>query len=78
MKEKHELSFGFQSQFLHISPFNDVGTIPTYTLGITAANTTGLTAADLPGIRASDLTVANNLYANLAGIIMHGARRHST
>ena len=43
--------------------------MPTYTLGISTANTTSLTAADLPGIRSSDLTTANNLYANLAGIV---------
>ena len=36
------------------------------------ANTTGLTATDLPGIRSADLTTANNLYANLAGIISSG------
>ena len=38
------------------------------------ANTTGLTAADLPGIRSSDLTTANNLYANLAGIVSTAAQ----
>ncbi len=74
MKGKHEVSFGFQSQLLRTNPFNDAGIIPTYTLGISSANTTGLTAADLPGIRSSDLTTANNLYANLAGIVSTAAQ----
>ena len=74
MKGKHEFSFGFQSQLLRTTPFNDAGIVPTYTLGISSANTTGLTAADLPGIRSSDLTTANNLYANLAGIVSTAAQ----
>ena len=69
LKGKHEISFGFQSQLLKTAPYNDAGIIPTYTLGISTANTNGLTSADLPGIRSTDLTTANNLYANLAGII---------
>jgi Carboxypeptidase regulatory-like domain len=41
LKERHEISFGFQGQLLKVSPFNDAGIIPTYTLGISGANTTG-------------------------------------
>lgn len=74
IRGRHEIAFGFQSQILHSSPFNDAGTLPTYTLGISTANTTGLTATDLPGIRSTDLTTANNLYANLAGIISRAAQ----
>ena len=61
LKGRHEIAFGFQAQLLHANPFNDAGTVPTLTLGISAANTNGLTAADLPGIRSADLTTANNL-----------------
>jgi hypothetical protein len=71
---KHELSFGFQAQLLRVSPYNDAGILPTYTLGISGANTNSLTATDLPGIRSSDLTTANNLYANLAGIVSTAAQ----
>jgi hypothetical protein len=74
LKGKHELSFGFQSQILHTAPYNDAGIVPTYTLGISTANTSGLKATDLPGIRSTDLTTANNLYANLAGIISTAAQ----
>jgi hypothetical protein len=71
---RHDISFGFQSQILHSSPYNDAGILPTYTLGISAANTRGLTATDLPGVKSSDLTIANNLYANLAGIVSSAAQ----
>ncbi len=74
LKGKHEFSFGFQSQMLRLAPFNDAGIIPTYTLGISTANTLGLTSTDLPGIKSGDLTTANNLYANLAGIISSAAQ----
>ena len=74
LKGKHEFSFGFQSQMLRLAPFNDAGIIPTYTLGISTANTLGLTSTDLPGIQSGDLTTANNLYANLAGIISSAAQ----
>jgi hypothetical protein len=69
LKGKHEIAFGFQSQYIRTSPFNDGGILPQYTLGISTANTTGLLAAELPGIRSSDLNTANSLYATLGGII---------
>jgi hypothetical protein len=74
LKGKHEISFGFQSQMLFVNPYNDAGILPTYTLGISTANQNSLTATDLPGIRSGDLTTANNLYANLAGIISSAAQ----
>ncbi|MBN9662161.1 MAG: TonB-dependent receptor [Acidobacteria bacterium] len=69
LKGKHEIAFGFQSQYIRTSPFNDGGILPQYTLGISTGNTTGLLAAELPGIRSSDLNTANSLYATLGGII---------
>ena len=74
LKGKHEISFGFQAQLLKVAPYNDAGIVPTYTLGISGANTNSLTATDLPGIRSTDLTTANNLYANLAGIVSTAAQ----
>ncbi len=73
IKGQHQVSFGYQYQKLTARPFNDAGIVPTYTLGISAANTTGLTTADLPGVGASALAIANSLYANLAGIISSGS-----
>ena len=69
IRGKHDVQFGFQAQLIRTAPFNDAGIIPTYTLGISTANTTGFQTSELPGIRSTDLTAANNLYANLAGII---------
>jgi hypothetical protein len=71
---RHDVSFGVQSVLAQANPYNDAGILPTYTLGISAASTTGLTVSDLPGIRATDLAVANNLYANLAGIVSSAAQ----
>jgi hypothetical protein len=69
IKGRHAIQFGFQSSLVRIAPFNDGGIVPTYTLGISTSNTTGLAASDLPGISAANLATANNLYANLAGIL---------
>jgi hypothetical protein len=74
MKGRHEVSFGFQGQILKLMPWNDAGTIPTYTLGLSAANTQSFQASELPGIRSTDLATANNLYANLAGIISQASQ----
>ena len=69
MKGKHTVSFGFQTQLIRIRSYNDGGTVPTYTIGLSALNTTGLVPQDLPGISANDLATANNLYTSLAGIV---------
>jgi hypothetical protein len=69
-KGKHTMQFGFQSQLVRTSPFNDGGIVPAYTLGISAANTQGFVAADFPGgISAQQLTIANNLFAALGGYV---------
>ncbi|QOY89536.1 TonB-dependent receptor [Paludibaculum fermentans] len=69
LKGKHEVAFGFQSQYIRTSPFNDAGILPQYTLGISTGNTTGFLASELPGIRSSDLNTANSLYTSLGGIV---------
>lgn len=66
---KHDISFGFQSQFIRTEPYNDGGAVPSYTLGISANNTTGFTAQQLAGISTGDLSNANLLYTSLGGII---------
>jgi hypothetical protein len=62
----HTLSFGFQSQIVHIQPYNAAGNVASYGVGI-GAGQTGLSASQLPGISASDLASANALLATLAG-----------
>ncbi len=63
---KHTFSFGFQSQIIHIQPYNAAGNVASYALGI-GAGQTGLTATQLPGISSSDLSAANGLLATLGG-----------
>lgn len=65
----HNIQFGFQLQYDHTEPYNDLGITPTYTLGISTANTFGLTNAQLPGASSSDISAANNLLATLAGFV---------
>jgi hypothetical protein len=74
---RHQVAFGFQSELKRVTPFNDAGILPTYTLGISANNTTGLKSEELPGIGSSDLTTAQNLYANLAGIISSATQTYN-
>jgi hypothetical protein len=69
LRGKHELSFGFQSQFIRIEPYNNFGVVPTYSLGISAANQTGFTPASLPGATTGDVAQANSLYTTLGGIL---------
>ncbi len=74
LKGRHEVSFGFQVMRLTVSPFNDAGILPTYTLGISTANSNGFSTTDLPGANSSYLVTAGNLYANLAGVISSAAQ----
>jgi hypothetical protein len=74
LKGKHEISFGFQAMLMTVSPYNDAGILPTYTLGISTANPNGFSTADLPGANSAALTAAGNLYANLAGVISSAAQ----
>ncbi len=69
LKGKHEISFGFQTQFIRIQPYNDGGIVPTLSVGISARNTTGFTTANLPGATAGDVNQANALYSTLGGIL---------
>ena len=69
---KHQVQFGYQQQMVHVTPFNDSGILPTYTLGL--GSRSGLTSTQLPGISTSNLSTANSLYADLAGLIGSAAQ----
>jgi hypothetical protein len=64
----HQFQFGFQTQQIRITTYDDAGITPRYVLGIGFGNP-GLNDAQLPGIRPADLTSANNLLATLAGYV---------
>ena len=75
LKGKHEISFGFQSAVTARGAVTTTpASCPPTRWASAAPIPTGLTAADLPGIRSTDLTTANNLYANLAGIVSSAAQ----
>ena len=68
VRGRHMVSFGYQSTFVRIVPFNDAGMLPTYTLGL-GSRSTSLTNTDLPGVSSANLSTANSLFANLAGYV---------
>jgi hypothetical protein len=74
LRGRHQIAFGFQAEHQYLAPFNDAGIIPTLTLGISSANMTGFVASDLPGGTSANVNTANNLYANLAGIVSQAAQ----
>ncbi len=77
----HSLRFGGVFQFFRIKPFNDAGTVPTFTLNV-SSNSPQFTAAQLAAaagipaanISAANVTRANSLYALLGGIISAGTQ----
>lgn len=74
----HSLRFGAVAQFFRIKPFNDAGTVPTFTLN-TSTNSPQFTASSfgLPSgvtISATNLQTANRLYALLGGIVGAGTQ----
>lgn len=77
----HSFRFGVTSQYFRITPFNDAGIVPTFTLN-TSANSPQFTAAILAGaagipaanISAANVTRANSLYALLGGIVSAGTQ----
>lgn len=66
---KHNISFGYQMQLVHVAPFNDAFIVPIYNIGIPASSTSGFTSGELPGITTGDLATANNLYALMGGLV---------
>jgi hypothetical protein len=64
---RHSVTFGFQIQRTSTRSYDYAGTIPTYSIGMSAGNSKALTLQALPGGRNSDLNGANRLLASLAG-----------
>jgi hypothetical protein len=65
---RNHFQFGFRTQQVRASSFNESGITPTYGLGIGTGNP-GLNEGQLPGISGNDLPVANALLATLAGYV---------
>ena len=67
---KHTFRFGGQAQIFRVNAYNDVGTVPTVTIG-SGTNTPNFTAANfatLGGINNTQLATANNLIGLLGGL----------
>lgn len=76
----HTVRVGALAQIFRVKPFNDAGTVPTFTLG-SSNNTPQLTAASfasiLPAgttISANDVGTANSLFSLLGGIVSSGVQ----
>lgn len=68
VRGRHNVQFGFQFQGVRTKEYDELGTIPTYYIGIGTGNQ-GLRESQLPGIRSADLTAADDFLASLAGYI---------
>lgn len=65
---RHQFQFGYQYQGVRINRYNDDGVIPTYNIGVGTRNPS-IAQSQLPGISSADLTLANSLFASLAGFV---------
>lgn len=76
----HAIRFGGVFQWFQVNTYNDVGTLPTYTLG-TGGSAPILTAPNftsLGGISNAQLGTANGLLALLGGIVTSGTQSFNT
>jgi hypothetical protein len=66
---RHVISFGYQSQWVHIAPYDFAGTVPTYGLGLSSNSPYGFNLGAIPGADANFTNTANDLLSNLAALI---------
>ena len=67
---RHVLSFGYQSKWVHIAPYDYAGTVPDYGLGYSAnGSAQGFSVGAIPGANATFTQTANDLASQLAGIV---------
>ena len=66
---KHVISFGYQSQWIGITPYDYAGTVPTYALGLSSNSPYGFGAGSIPGADATFTETGNDLLAALGGLI---------
>jgi hypothetical protein len=67
---RHVFTFGYQSQWVHIAPYDYAGTVPDYGLGFSAnGGNQGFSVGAIPGANATFTQTANDLASQLAGIV---------
>jgi hypothetical protein len=74
----HSVSFGFQTQQVRVVPYNYVGIVPTYTLGVYSDNQPyGYGTGDIPGANAVDTNTANLLLGTLGGFVQSATQNYN-
>ncbi|CAN5341531.1 hypothetical protein BH10ACI3_BH10ACI3_21270 [soil metagenome] len=79
----HSFRFGAQYQSVQITAYNDAGTLPVYTIGLSTSGpvlsaATLATAAAGPALTTAQQTTARNLFALLGGVISAGQQTYNT
>lgn len=69
IKGKHTVSFGFQANLFRYGINDYAATLPSYAVGISAANPNAFKVGEIPGATSTDITRANSLLATLGGMI---------
>jgi hypothetical protein len=69
VKGNHQMRFGGEYRLLLANTFVDDRTFPVVTLGSNSANPNNLSATTLPGISAAELTIANNIFNDITGLL---------
>jgi len=70
----HTIRLGTDLQAITVYSNNAAGITPTVVLGTNPANSNGLSKANFPGISNTDFTTAQNIYADLVGLLASGSQ----
>ena len=66
---RHTIWFGYQSQWIHIAPYDYAGTVPSLGIGLSSNSPYGFGVGAIPGANAADTNTANDLLAALGGLV---------
>lgn len=82
IRGKHNIRFGGQATRFTVTPYDEFGIMPTYTVGVGQGTPQftcpSATNCNFPGgISAAQLTVSNNFLALMAGIVNSGAQTYN-
>jgi len=69
VRGNHSMNCGFEIRWVRGRDINETGVIPTVNLGATALNPSGIDASELPSSTPAIRTRAEQIYANLIGLL---------
>ena len=72
---RHTISFGYQSQWVHIAPYDFAGTVPDLGIGLSSNSKYGFGVGDIPGANPTDTNTGNDLLAALAGLVAEDTQK---